>query len=293
MNDYIISVDVSADIEKNFIETHEIHFVPMNYTVGDQELVYDAPKDDAEIKKIYDAQRKGDTTKTSQITPMKYMECFEPFLREGKDVLYISLSSGLTKTFDSANLAKRELAEKYEGAGVYPVDSVAATGGMGLLVELAFKNKEVGMSAKENADNLQEMSHKICHVFMVDDLMYLKRGGRISAATAVVGTMLNVKPILIMKPDGSLTGVRNKRGEKLALKDLAAQYLATRDLSISNRVYINHGDCRERVDKLIALIEKKSPGAQEFATSMLSPIIGAHTGPGLVVIAYFGDRTKI
>ncbi len=293
MNDYIISVDVSADIEKNFIETHEIHFVPMNYTVGDQELVYDAPKDDAEIKKIYDAQRKGDTTKTSQITPMKYMECFEPFLREGKDVLYISLSSGLTKTFDSANLAKRELAEKYEGAGVYPVDSVAATGGMGLLVELAFKNKEAGMSAKENADNLQEMSHKICHVFMVDDLMYLKRGGRISAATAVVGTMLNVKPILIMKPDGSLTGVRNKRGEKLALKDLAAQYLATRDLSISNRVYINHGDCRERVDKLIALIEKKSPGAQEFATSMLSPIIGAHTGPGLVVIAYFGDRTKI
>ena len=293
MNDYIISVDVSADIEKNFIETHEIHFVPMNYTVGDQELVYDAPKDDAEIKKIYDAQRKGDTTKASQITPMKYMECFEPFLREGKDVLYISLSSGLTKTFDSANLAKRELAEKYEGAGVYPVDSVAATGGMGLLVELAFKNKEAGMSAKENADNLQEMSHKICHVFMVDDLMYLKRGGRISAATAVVGTMLNVKPILIMKPDGSLTGVRNKRGEKLALKDLAAQYLATRDLSISNRVYINHGDCRERVDKLIALIEKKSPGAQEFATSMLSPIIGAHTGPGLVVIAYFGDRTKI
>lgn len=128
---------------------------------------------------------------------------------------------------------------------------------------------------------------------MVDDLMYLKRGGRISAATAVVGTMLNVKPILIMKPDGSLTGVRKKRGEKLALKDLATQYLATRDLSISNRVYINHGDCQERVDKLIALIEKQSPGAQDFATSMLSPIIGSHTGPGLVVIAYFGDRTKI
>lgn len=293
MNDYIISVDVSADIDKHFIETHDIHFVPMTYTVGDEELVYDAPKSDAEIKTVYDAQRKGDMTKTSQITPMKYMECFEPFLKEGKDVLYISLSSGLTKTFDSANLAKRNLAETYRESAVYPIDSIAATGGMGLLVELAFKNKEAGMSAKENADNLQEMAHKICHVFVVDDLMYLKRGGRISAATAVVGTMLNVKPILIMKPDGSLTGVRKKRGEKLALKDLATQYLATRDLSISNRVYINHGDCRERVDKLIALIEKQSPGAQDFATSMLSPIIGSHTGPGLVVIAYFGDRTKI
>ena len=246
MENYVIYTDTSADVSKEFLRDNELFFVPMTYTLGEEERVCCGMEDEDLLKKFYDGQRAGDLTHTSQITPQQYIDTFEKHLAQGESVIYLSLSSGLTKTFDSVRIAKMDMDEKYPDAKIYPVDTLSATGGMGLLAELAVKNKKSGMSAAENAANLEEMSHKVCHIFMVEDLMYLKRGGRISATTAVVGTVMNIKPILVIDQEGRLITVAKKRGEKLALRELMTRYLDSRDTRYGNHVYITHADSGER-----------------------------------------------
>ncbi len=288
MNNYLIYTDASADIDPAVIEKFDIRFVAMNYTVGDEERLCANLETTAFLKTFYDAQRAGKETHTSQITPNFYMETFAPLLAEGKSVLYLSLSSGLTKTFDSVNLAAAELAETYSAAKVVAVDTLCATGGMGLIVEAAAKNREDGLSIDENAAWLNEHRLDVVHWFMVDDLMYLKRGGRIPAATAVLGTALNIKPLLKIDREGHLITLEKKRGYKLALKGLAEKYAAARDES-RNRVYIVHGDCPEHADELERLVKTVNPQA-EITKMMLCPIIGAHTGPGMAAVIFFGNR---
>lgn len=292
MKDYIIFIDASADIDRDFAASHDIRFVPMHYTLGKEDRLSTGPEPIEIMKQLYNGQRNGDMTQTSQITPQTYLDTFTPVLKEGKEVIYLSLSSGLTKTFDNVCMAKAELDEQFQDVHIYPVDTLSATGGIGLLTEAAVKNKENGMSASENAENLKELSHKVCHVFMVEDLMYLKRGGRISAATAMIGTVLNVKPILIIAPDGSLTTLRTKRGVKGALKELISTWEATRDKSLGDRIYVVHADAQDRADAIISAAKNIDPDVDP-AQDMLCPVIGAHTGPGMAAIIYFGDREAI
>lgn len=287
--EYLIYIDASADIDPGFLAKNDIRFVPMRYTVGDEERLCENLESEAALKAFYDAQRAGKTTRTSQITPNAYRETFEPILKEGKSVLYLSLSSGLTKTFDSVCLAAEELAETYTEAKVVPVDSLCATGGIGLLAEHAVENRENGMSIEENAAWLNEHKHNMSHWFMVDDLMYLKRGGRIPATTAVLGSALHIKPILAMDEAGRLTSVEKKRGEKMALKALADKYRIHRKAEYGNRVYILHGDCEKYADTVEELIKKENPQA-EVTKMTLCPVIGSHTGPGLITVIFFGDR---
>ena len=292
MENYVIYTDTSADVSKEFLRDNELFFVPMTYTLGEEERVCCGMEDEDLLKKFYDGQRAGDLTHTSQITPQQYIDTFEKHLAQGESVIYLSLSSGLTKTFDSVRIAKMDMDEKYPDAKIYPVDTLSATGGMGLLAELAVKNKKSGMSAAENAANLEEMSHKVCHIFMVEDLMYLKRGGRISATTAVVGTVMNIKPILVIDQEGRLITVAKKRGEKLALRELMTRYLDSRDTRYGNHVYITHADSGERPAILEDML-KRHDSSVSHTEMYLSPIIGAHTGPGMVAIIFFGDRAKI
>ncbi|MBQ4045853.1 MAG: DegV family protein, partial [Lachnospiraceae bacterium] len=289
MKDYIIFIDASADIDRNIAASQDIRFVPMHYTLGKEDRLSTGPEPIDIMKQLYDGQRKGDMTQTSQITPQTYIDTFAPILKEGKEVIYLSLSSGLTKTFDNVCMAKAELDDRFSDVHIYPVDTLSATGGIGLLAEAALKNKENGMSAKENAENLKELASRVCHVFMVEDLMYLKRGGRISAATAVIGTVLNVKPILIIAPDGSLTTLRTKRGVKSAIRDLISTWEATRDKSMGSRIYVVHADAPDRADSIISAARSIDPDVDP-ALDMLCPVIGAHTGPGMAAIIYFGDR---
>ena len=292
MENYVIYTDTSADVNKEFTLNNELLFVPMTYTLGEEERVCRGMEDEDLLKKFYDGQRSGDLTHTSQITPQQYIDTFEKHLAQGESVIYLSLSSGLTKTFDSVRIAKMDMDEKYPDAKIYPVDTLSATGGMGLLAELAVENKKSGMSAAENAANLEEMSHKVCHIFMVEDLIYLKRGGRISAATAVVGTVMNIKPILVIDREGRLITVAKKRGEKLALRELMTRYLDSRDTRYGNHVYITHADSGERPAILEDML-KRHDSSVSYTEMYLSPIIGAHTGPGMVAIIFFGDRAKI
>ena len=288
MKDYAIYLDSSADIDPSFIKEHDIGIVAMSYTFGDQNRVCDGTEDEAFLKRFYDGQRAGDLTQTSQVTPQQYMDAFTPALEKGKAVLCISLSGGLTNSHDSIRLAKIELSEQFPDRTVYSVDSLGATVGIGLLAELAVKNRAHGLSAEENARDLNNMRHKVCHLFMVEDLMYLKRGGRVSAAAAVIGTALGVKPILVIDEKGTLTVTDKKRGEKSALEELERRFLASRDPEI-HRVAIIHADVQQRAEKLAQKARDADPEAR-VTISPLGPIIGAHTGPGLTGIVYFGDR---
>lgn len=286
---YVIYTDASADVDKSFFEKKGVGMVPMGYTLGEQEQICANLESEETLKAFYDMQRGGNVTHTSQIIPQKYIEIFEPVLREGKDVLYLALSSGLTKTVDSANLAKQELAETVPGAVFFPVDSLAGTAGMGLLLEKAVENMEKGMTLQENAAWLEENRLRVCHWFMVEDLMYLKRGGRIPATTAVLGTALNIKPILKIDEEGKLITIDKKRGEKMAVKNLFDRYMESRDSQFGERVYIVHADCPHRADMLEKKILEANPQAQ-ITKMYLSPIIGAHTGPGMMALIHFGKR---
>lgn len=289
MNDYLIYTDASADIAPEIVSKYDIRFVAMNYTVGAEERLCASLETPEFLKSFYDAQRAGKETHTSQITPHFYTETFAPLLAAGQSVLYLSLSSGLTKTFDSVNLAAAELAEEYSRNKVVAVDSLCATGGMGLLLEAAAHNREAGLSIDENAAWLNEHRQDVVHWFMVDDLMYLKRGGRIPATTAVLGTALNIKPLLKIDGEGHLITLEKKRGYKLALKELSGKYAAARDLS-HHRVYIVHGDCPDHADELEKLVLAVNPQA-EITKMLLCPIIGAHTGPGMAAVIFFGNRS--
>ena len=287
--EYLIYTDASADIDPEFLKNENIYFVPMRYMVGDEERLCEDLEEEAFLKKFYDAQRQGKVTQTSQITPHTYVETFEPILKEGKSILYLSLSSGLTKTFDSVCTAANELAETYTNAKVVPVDSLCATGGMGLLLECAIRNQKNGMTIEENAKWLNENKGKMTLWFMVDDLMYLKRGGRIPATTAIIGSALNIKPILEVDAEGKLITIEKKRGPKMGLKALESKYKKQRDDSYGNRVYIVHGDCEEYADEVENMIKKENPNA-DVTKMMLCPIIGSHTGPGMVAVIFFGEK---
>lgn len=263
----------------------------MEYVLGDETFHCDKPESDSMMHNYYEKLRQKVKTQTSQITPTHYMDLFEPLIKEGNDIVYLSLSSGLSNTYESACLAARNLKEDYPDAVVEIVDSLSATGGMGLLTESAFANKEAGMSASENAEWLRKYALKVRHWFKVEDLMYLKRGGRVSAATAIMGTALNIKPILTIDKNGKLQTIDKKRGNKLALKAMVERFNANYDPSVLKTVYLSCADCTDDADMLKGLIEECRPEA-EVKITMLSPIIGAHTGPDMLSLIYYGGTRE-
>ena len=289
MNNYVIFTDASADVDKKYVAAHDIRFVPMHYTLGTEDRTTVGPEKEELLAAFYDGQRGGDLTQTSQIAPQVYIDNFEPELREGRDIIYLSLSSGITKTFDSVQIARAAMEEKYPAAHIYPVDTLGAAGSMGIMVERAADNREAGMDIEANVADLEARSHESIILLMVDDLMYLKRGGRLPASSAVLGTVLGVKPIMFLEPQGKLLPITKKRGEKIALKEMLRLYLATRKKDISNRIYISHGDCEDRVKNLSRMIHEVDSDV-DIVPVMMSPIIGAHTGPGMISICYFGDK---
>ncbi|MDE7106664.1 MAG: DegV family protein [Anaeroplasmataceae bacterium] len=287
MSNYVILMDVSGDIVPESIEKWDLKFIPMQYSLGEEMRTSYGPESDDLMKKFYDGQRNGDLTKTSQITPYLYEEYFEPYLKEGFSILYLCLSSGLSSTYSAACLAKESLKEKYPDLDVFPVDSLAATGGMGVLIEEALKNRTAGMSLEDNKNALEALVPKIKHWFLVQDLMYLKRGGRVSSATAVVGSMLNIKPILKIDETGHLATIAKKHGNKAAVHALFEYFKVNYNEELTKTVYICDADARELALVLAAEVKKEFPNV-EIKHTTLCPIIGAHTGPGMVAICHIG-----
>ncbi len=287
MSKYVIMMDVSGDIVDESIKKWDLKFIPMQYSLGEEMRTSTGPEDAAVLKAFYDGQRGGDLTKTSQITPFQYEEYFEPYLKEGFSILYLALSSGLSSTFSAACLASETLKEKYPELDVIPVDSKAATGGMGILIEQALKNREQGVSLEENAKALKAYVTKIKHWFLVQDLNYLKRGGRVSSTTAFVGSMLNIKPILKIDENGKLTTIAKKRGNKMAVQALFELFKEHYDEQITDTIYLCDADCKELSTLLAEELHQTFPNL-EIKQTTLCPIIGAHTGPGMLAICHLG-----
>lgn len=284
---YEIFVDVSLDIDKDFAKENNVRFVPMEYMLGEETFHCECPETDEMMHNYYDKLRQTIPTRTSQIVPFHYVSVFEPYVKEKRPILYISLSGGLSNTYESALMAVEMLKESYGEVAVEVVDSLGATGGMGLLTESACKNREAGMSLSENALWLRENASKVNYWFKVEDLMYLKRGGRISAATAVIGTALNIKPVLTINGEGKLDTIAKKRGDILALKYILDQFAENFDESFGRVVYICCADCKETAEKLKDMVLELYPDLIVKIT-MLSPIIGAHTGPDMVALIHYG-----
>ncbi len=286
---YVIFSDISADIPAGYAKENDIRFISMRYSLGDEDRVCEEIETEEVLKRFYNGQRNGDLTRTSQISPQVYMDVFTPVLREGKDILYLALSSGLSSTYQSSCLAAGQLKEQFPEREIVCVDSLAATGGMGLLLEAAVQNRKEGMAPAENGKWLEENRLKVCHWFMVEDLMYLKRGGRVSAATAVVGSALNIRPVLKIEEDGTLKNFAKARGTKRALNSLVDYYEAAGDKKPGERIYILHADSQENAEYLEEKVKQINPQCS-VTKMMLSPIIGAHTGPGMCAVVHFGRR---
>ncbi len=286
---YEIFVDMSLDIDPKVVTENNIRFVPMEYVLGTETLRAEEPESDERMHEFYEGMRKGLPTKTSQITPYHYEQVFEPCLKSGQSILYIALSSGLSTTYESAMIARQSLKERYGHLKIEVVDSLGATGGMGMLVEAACLNREKGMSLEENAAWLCSNKGKINYWFMVEDLVYLKRGGRISGTTAFMGSVLNIKPVLTIKADGTLDTVEKKRGSKQAMRYIIEQFEEAFDPSYGKAVYICAADCMDSAAELKAMVLDVHPGL-DVRITMLCPVIGAHTGPGMLSLIYYGKE---
>lgn len=287
MFDYIICMDASGDIPEDIAKNNQIEFVPMEYTLGEETRTSHGCEGNELLKRFYDGQRTGDLTQTSQISPYMYEEYFRTVLKNGKSILYFCLSGGLSSTYSSSVTAARNLKEEFPHLTVLPVDTLAATGGIGLLAEKAIANRKQGMTITENYDAVCALIPKLRHFFLVQDLMYLKRGGRIGAATAYVGSMLNIRPLLKIDENGKLITIGKKRGNKSAMAALYDLFAEHYNPALGGELYICDSDAPLLADALVEKLMAEYPRLQ-IRRTMLSPIIGAHTGPGMLSIIFFG-----
>ena len=286
--------DSTADLTKEYIEANGIHLIPMVYRMNDREY-YDSPLGGAETmtrKEFYDAMREGAAPTTSQINQVAYTEAFEPVLAGGDDIFYVAFSSGLTGSLNNARLACEDLKEKYPERTVYIVDSLSASQGEGLLVHMGMEAYKAGKTGEEIKAFLDEARFHIHHRFTVEDLVYLKRGGRVSSAAAAVGTMLNLKPMLSVDDEGHLVCQEKAKGRKKAIKSLVAHLVDKAGEDFAGEIYLVHSDAGEAdIDFTRAAVQQQF-GRDVTQVSTLSPIIGAHTGPGLIALIFYAPGSK-
>ena len=291
MSDYVLLTDSSADLTAGLVEELGVEVLPLSFHMG--EKTYRNWPDNREIDPhdFYDRLRGGEMATTSAVNVSDYTEAVEPLLRAGKDVLVVAFSSGLSATCNSARIAAQELSEQYPDRKIYVVDSLCASLGQGLLVWYAARMKAEGKSMEEVRDWLEENKLHLCHWFTVDDLHFLKRGGRISPATAVVGTMLSIKPVMHVDDEGHLIKVGTARGRNASLKALVDHMEETAIDPSAQTVFISHGDCLEDVNKVVEDVKRRfGIPAERFVINNVGPVIGAHSGPGTVALFFLGSK---
>jgi DegV family protein with EDD domain len=249
---------------------------------GKEQLDHEEP-----IKEFYKAMRDGRIAKTSSVNEDRFIRTFTPILEAGKDILYLAFSSGLSVTCENGKKVAAQLQEKYPERKIVVIDSLAASAGQGLFVYLAVQNRDKGMSLDENADAMEKDKYHLCHWFTVEDLKYLKRGGRISTATALLGTALNVKPVLHVDNEGHLIKVTQVHGRKKSIKKMAEAL--GESIYPDTPVFISHGDCLEDA-QLLAKILKEQYGREVNLITYVGSVIGAHSGPGTLALFFRGKE---
>lgn len=287
MKDYIIVTDSTTDLTSSQIDEMELSVLPLKFRINDEEYSDLADKSEIKFEDFFAMLRSGKQSTTSQISPSEFISAVEPFVKDGKDILYIAFSSALSGTYNSASTGAELLKEKYPDVNIRVIDSLCASGGEGLLVYLAVQKKREGYSLDKLADWLENERLHLCHWFTVDDLNHLKRGGRVSAVTALLGTTLSIKPVLHVDNEGRLINVKKVRGRKQSLDALVDMMEATAINPTEQTIFITHGDCFEDA-KYVADTIKAKFNVKDVVINPLGPVIGSHSGPGTMALFFWG-----
>ena len=289
MLDYIILTDSSCDLPLKIIEKLNISVVPLSVCIGD--VKYKNYPNESEItnSKFYDLLRKKNVSKTSGVNINDFIDKMESFLKEGKDILYLGFSSTLSCTYNNALNAVHDLLEKYPERKICTVDTLCGSLGQGLIVYLTALEKKKGMLLEEAKTFVEKTKMSVSHWFVLDDLNHAKRGGRVSAATAMIGNMLNIKPILHVDESGKIVSDGKVRGRKAAIDFIAEKFGQTAIQPDKSTVCISHGDCEGDAKNLAGLL-KKNFKVKDIIINYMGPVIGSHGGPDALALFFLGNK---
>ena len=284
---YWIVTDMTCDLPASYVhEQNHFHVVPMSYTMDGESHIPDGTE--ANSHEIYESLRAGKMMTTAQVNAQGWKDALLPIVEAGDDVLVIAFSSALSGTCAAAFQAVDSLRKKFPDRELRAVDSLAASMGEGLLVDYALKNRADGMSLYDNAAWIEQHRMNILHWFTVDDLMFLRRGGRVSAGSAYLGTVLKIKPILDVSPEGKLIPREKVQGRKRSIRHLC-EHVEKQILrpTADQKIFISHGDCREEAELLADMLKEKL-GVKDILIGTIGPIVGCHSGPGTIAVFYYG-----
>ncbi len=284
-----IITDSSANLPEDMIETYHLTILSLSFFVDKVEYYGYEKGKLTDLAQFYAMMRDKKEITTSLVNTNLAMEQCEALLKKGKDILYIGFSSGLSGSYQSVSVALNELKDIYPDRKIYCVDTLAAALGEGLLVRYAINLREEGKSIEEVSQWLLENRLRLCHWFTVDDLFFLKRGGRVSATTALLGTALNIKPVLHVDDEGHLIMMEKARGRKKSLDALVEHMQNTIENPVEQYIYISHGDCLDDAEYVAAKVKELYP-VKEVFVRILDPVIGAHSGPGTVALFFLGSK---
>lgn len=290
--DFEIVTDSCCNLLEDMIDDFGIHVLPLTFMVGGEDEVYQSylKGERTDLKQFYTMMREGKVFKTSLPNLAESEALFRELLGSGRDVLYIAFSSGLSGTYQALSLMAAQLQEEFPERKIHVVDSLAASGGQGLLVWYAVQHARAGESIDQVRDWLEENKLHLAHWFTVDDLMFLFRGGRVSKTAAWAGTLLNIKPVLHVDDEGHLIPMEKVRGRKKSLNALIDHMEKSANKPISDQmVFITHGDCIEDAEYVAAKIKERF-GVKEVVINYVDPVIGAHSGPGTMALFFLADK---
>lgn len=289
MSDYVIVTESTTDLPQSLANELGLIVIPMTFKDDKKEYVNYLDGREMSSEEFYRLEREGVTFTTAQITPNHFVEVLKPILDSGKNVLIVGFSSGLSGTINSAHLAIEELKEEYPDNKVLLVDSLCASMGEGLLCWYAKQNMVKGMSLEENYKWLEEHKLNLAHWFTVSDIDFLKRGGRLSNASAFIAKALKINPVLHVDNMGHLINRFKKIGRKTAIKEILKQFSETVDRSFKQTIFISHGDCLEDAEYL-ASCAREIVDVEDIVISSIGPVIGAHSGPGTLAIFFMASH---
>lgn len=282
---FCITTDSGADLPLSYCQAHDITVLPLAFTIEGQTYHGSGAMDD---KVFYDRLRAGALPTTSAANPEDTAALFRTFAEQGKDLLHVAFSSGLSSTSDAAQIAAQMVMEEYPQRKIVVVDSLCASMGQGFLVHQAVKLRDAGETLEDTARKVTDMRLNVVHNFTVDDLGHLHRGGRVSKATAVVGSLMGIKPILHVDDEGHLTSVGKVRGRKASIQALADRMEEQMKGFDNPEVFISHGDCPEDAQALADMVRTRF-GIDTIMIGYIGPVIGTHSGPGTLALFFFGS----
>lgn len=292
MSEYIITCCSTADMPASYFEENHVPYTCFHFMLDGKEYPDDLGKT-VPFDKFYQMITDGAQPTTAQINTEQYTELFESVLKEGKDVLHLTLSSGISGTINSANIAKVQMEEKYPERKVVVIDSIAASSGYGLLVDKALENQKNSMSLEENAEWIEKNKNKLHHWFFSTDLTSFIRGGRISKVSGFFGQALNICPLMNVNNEGKLIPRNKYRGKKQVIREMVKRMEehAQDGLNYSGKCFISNSACMEDAEKVARMVEEKFPKLDgKVEINSIGTVIGAHTGPGTVALFFWGDE---